>query len=158
MKLESILSKLNSLEKNSFLKIIDNIISDTPKKHNEIDGILDESSKDLKNVDSINISKIFNLIESEFEEYITSEFVDPHSQLDIISDILIRDGRCNAKKEWFAHLYESVLPIVKKDIDSLIADLKSMGILFYSRKFNTIFVPQEIVRVLRKIRGKVHKS
>jgi len=66
MKLESVLSKLNSLEKNPFLKIVDNIISDTPQKHNEIDKILDESSKDLKNVDSINISKIFNLIEPEF--------------------------------------------------------------------------------------------
>jgi len=236
MKLESVLSKLNSLEKNPFLKIVDNIISDTPQKHNEIDKILDESSKDLKNVDSINISKIFNLIEPEFEKHITSEFVDPHSQLDIISDILIRDGRCIAKKEWFIHLYEnelksfekklkdfsntissensdleekrkrdykiyrscivtafcnddernqerkittdeqsilltlsnqlglsmeeqklinySILPIVKKDIDSLISDLKNMGILFYSRKLNTVFIPQEIVRVLRRIRGK----
>jgi len=236
MKLESILSKLNSLEKNSFLKIIDNIISETPKKHSEIDKILDESSKDLKNVDNINISKIFTLIESEFQEYISSEFVNTHSQLDIISDLLIRDGRCMAKKEWFVNLYEneiksfekklkdfsknlnldngdfeikrrrdykiyrscivtafcnddkrnqerkittdeqsilltlsdqlglsmeerklidySVLPVVKKDIDSLISDLKSMGILFYSRKLNTIFIPQEIVRVLRRIRGK----
>lgn len=236
MKLESILSRLNSLEKNSFLKIIDNIISDTPKKHDEVEKILDESSKDLKNVDNINISKIFSLVEAEFEEYIASEFIDPDSQLDIISDILIRDGRCIAKKEWFSQLYEneinnfekklkqfskkigsdesdiderrkrdykiyrscivtaycnddernqerkitpdeqsilltlannlglsmeekklinySVLPVVKKDVNALISDLKSMGIIFYSRKSNTVFVPQEIVRVLRHIRGK----
>jgi hypothetical protein len=236
MKLETILSKLNSLEKNSFLKIIDNIISETPKKHQEVEKILDESSKDLKNVDNINISKIFTLIEDEFTEHVKSEFVDPQSQLDIVSDILIRDGRCIARKEWFNHLYEneinvfdkklkkfsrdiksenselegkrkrdyriyhacivtafcndeernqerrittdeqsilitlanqlglsmeeqklinySVIPVVKKDIDTLISDLKSIGILFYSRKMNTIFVPQEIVRVLRRIRGK----
>ncbi|MDZ7739329.1 MAG: hypothetical protein U5K32_09780 [Bacteroidales bacterium] len=236
MKLETILSKLNSLEKNSFLKIIDNIINETPKKHQEVEKILDESSKELKNVDNINISKIFTLIEDEFTEYVRSEFVDPHSQLDIISDILIRDGRCVARKEWFNHLYEkeinnfdkklkrfskdvksenseleerrkrdyriyhaciitafcnddernqerkittdeqsilltlssqlglsmeeqklinySVIPIVKKDIDTLISDLKSIGILFYSRKHNTVFIPQEIVRVLRRIRGK----
>lgn len=32
MKLEKILDNLNSLEKNSFIKIVDNIISGNPKK------------------------------------------------------------------------------------------------------------------------------
>ncbi|WP_262711319.1 hypothetical protein [Luteibaculum oceani] len=39
MKLERILDNLNSLEKNSFLKIIDNIRSATPKNHKQIEAI-----------------------------------------------------------------------------------------------------------------------
>lgn len=235
MKLEQILPRLNSLEKNSFLKIVDNILSESPKKSKEIEKILDESSKDLKTVDNINITRIFNLIQEEFTEFLSSEFVDPNSQLDIIADIFTRDGRCLAKREWFAKLYEqeltkfnkklkefnkqlnsekpsldpsrlrdyqiyracivtayvnddernqdrkistdeqsilltlakklglsneeqklinySVLPIIKKDVDTVINELKNIGILFYSRKCSSVFIPQEIVAILRRIRG-----
>jgi hypothetical protein len=235
MKLEQILPRLNSLEKNSFLKIVDNILSEFPKKSKEIEKILDEYSKDLKSVDNINITRIFNLIQDEFTEFLSSEFVDPNSQLDIIADIITRDGRCLAKRDWFAKLYEqelakfnkklkefnkqlnsekpsldssrirdyqiyrscivtayvnddarnqdrkistdeqsilltlakklglsneeqklinySVLPIIKKDIDTIINELKNIGILFYSRKCSTVFIPQEIVAILRRIRG-----
>ena len=64
MKLEKILDNLGSLEKSSFIKIIDN----NPKNFKEIDKILSASDKGLKSVDSQNIATIFNLIESEFSE------------------------------------------------------------------------------------------
>ena len=70
MKLEKILDKLGSLEKNSFIKIIDNIISKNPKNFKEIDSILSSKDKVLKTVDSQNVTKIFELIRNEFLEYI----------------------------------------------------------------------------------------
>ena len=76
MKLEKILDNLGSLEKNSFIKIIDNIISGKPKNHNEIEKILSDADKGLKNVDSQNIAKIFNLVKQEFESVILTEFED----------------------------------------------------------------------------------
>lgn len=92
MKLERILENLNSLEKNSFLKIIDNIKACNPKNGKKIEKILSDVSYDLKNADSINIAKVFSLIEDEFAETIKSEFVNTSSQLDILIDILIKDG------------------------------------------------------------------
>ena len=236
MKLETVLTSLNSFEKNSFLKIIDTIITNNPKSIKEIDKILTDESRDLKNIDSINISRIFKLIEDEYYEYVKSEFVDPDSQLDIITDILIRDGRCIARHDWFARLYEneitalekrlkafntdltsvtsdidparrrdyltyksclitaycnddlrnqerkitsdeqsilltlgkclelsqvemklinySVLSIERRNIEDVINDLRLIGVLFDSKKNKTIYVPQEIVNVLRRIRGK----
>ena len=44
MKLEKILDLLNSFEKNSFLKIIDSIISENPKISGQIDKILSDGS------------------------------------------------------------------------------------------------------------------
>ena len=70
MKLEKILDNLGSLEKNSFIKIIDNIISSGPKKEKEIETILSDSDKGLKNVDSQNIARIFSLVEEEFRNLI----------------------------------------------------------------------------------------
>jgi hypothetical protein len=66
MKLEKILDKLGSFEKNSFIKIIDNIITKSPKNGKEIDKILSSSDKGLKSVDNQNISKIFSLTSNEF--------------------------------------------------------------------------------------------
>ena len=62
MKLEKILDKLGSIEKNSFIKVIDNIISKHPKHSKEIETILSSADKGLKSVDNENISKIFALI------------------------------------------------------------------------------------------------
>jgi hypothetical protein len=236
MKLEKILEQLNSFEKNSFLKIIDNILSNNPKNAKEVDKILTDNSRDLKNMDNINVSKVFYLLQDEFTEYIQKEFVDTSSQLDILTDLLIRDGKCIMKQEWFARLYEKellefetklnsfriaiesdkseidavrirdykiyrsclgiaynndkannldnkitkdelsillvlseqlglsqeeiklvsylILPITKNKIDNVINELKTSGVIFYSKKTNTIYIADEIVRIIRKIRGK----
>ncbi len=236
MKLERILDNLNSFEKNSFLKVIDSIIANKPKNAAAIDKILTDSSRDLKNIDNINISKVFDLLEVEFINYVKDEFVNTSSQLDIIIDIISRDGNCIMKQDWFARLYEKeiinlnkklksfaesiddekseisdarkrdyrvykscvhcaytnddfnnqerkitydeqsilvtlsqelglsqeeiklinylIVPVKKQDIDTVINELKSLGIIFYSKKNNTIYIADEIVRVLRKVRGK----
>lgn len=236
MKLEKVLNLLNSFEKNSFLKIIDSIISDNPKVSQNIDEILSDSSKELKNMDNINVKKVFNLVQKEFRNYIHSEFVHTTSQLDILTDILTRDGNCILKREWFAKLYEdeikkleknlkefnkkikdentdiepnrlrdykiykeclktahenddeknedrkitsdeqsilyvlskslelsqeeiklinySIIPVHKQQIDKVINDLKNIGVIFYSKKNHTIYVAQEVIKLLREIRGK----
>ena len=236
MKLEKILNNINSFEKNSFLKIIDNIITGKPKNALLIENVLSESSKDLKTVDSINIVKVFQLLDSEFSEYIKCEFLKPSSQLDIIIDIISRDGCSIIKQDWFSRLYDKelsnlktklkifeqslhddksdistsrkrdyeiymsclktaynnditnnqepkitadehsilstlstelslsqeeiklinylILPIKKLEVETVINDLKAIGAIFYSKKNNTIYVADEVVKLLRKIRGK----
>jgi hypothetical protein len=236
MKLEKILDNLNSLEKNSFIKIVDNIISSNPKKIKSIEKILVDAEKGLKSVDNVIISKIFDLLVDEFSQCIQNEFVNATSQLDILTDIIIRDGNCIIRQDWFARLYEielkninkkikdlehlfkddksdiseqrkrdyriykkcietayyndiesnreakitddelsilltlsrelelsqeevklinyMIIPAKKLEIETIITDLKNLGVIFYSKKNNTIYVADEVVRVLRKIRGK----
>lgn len=238
MKLEFILDKLNSFEKNSFLKIINDIAAGNPKNTKEVDKILSsDTSRDLKNMDNINVAKVFNLVQYEFAEYVKEEFVNTASQLDILTDIIIRDGNCIMKQDWLSRLYETelkdiqkkvkqlekafenstsgdiseqrkrdykvykaclqtayinddefnsdrkitaneqsilltlssqlelsqeeiklinymIIPIQKQAVDALINDLKNVGVIFYSKKHNTVYVADEVVRVLRKIRGK----
>tara|TARA_B100000787_G_C16180901_1_gene291767 strand:+ start:84 stop:1934 length:1851 start_codon:yes stop_codon:yes gene_type:complete len=237
MKLEKILEKLGSVEKGGFIKIIDNIISKNPKNNKAIGEILSSTDKGLKSVDSQNIANIFALTTTEFEEYIKCEFQEGTSQFDMLIDIIIRDGNCIMKSDWFSRLYEneikhtksrikilnaafkddksdlsasrkrdykiyqtclhtaynndiannreakvssdelsiiltlskqlglsqeevklinySILPLQKIDnIQDVIKGLKSIGVIFYSNKENTIYVADEMVRMLRKIREK----
>lgn len=48
----------------------------------------------------------------------------------------------------------SVLPLNKLDVDEVIAYLVKSGIVFYSKKNHQIYVPDEIVQILRLVRGK----
>jgi hypothetical protein len=236
MKLEKILEHLNSFEKNSFLKIIDCILAKKPKNISEIEKILIDKNKDLKNMDNINVAKVFNLVQDEFADYVKDEFVKVTSQFDILTDLISRDGKCIIKQDWFARLYEQelaefekklkafqnfiqdekseidelrrrdyniyrscvhtayfndeennqekkitreeqsilltlstqlglsqeeaklinylILPVKKHKVETVINDLKETGVIFFSRRTNTIYVADEIVRILRKTRGK----
>ena len=236
MKLDKILDKLNSLEKNAFLKIIDTIISSNPANLKEIEKILTEKEKGLRNADNLNIARVFALIENEFTNHLQNEFINITSQLDILVDILIRDGNSILSREWFNKLYDkelhalknslkefqtiddgkkseidparlrdykiyteciktaylndrsnnqenkitrdeqsilitlsqslelsqeeiklinySILPLDKADIEDIINYLRNLGILFYSKKNHYIYIPDEIVCVLRRLRGK----
>lgn len=237
MKLEKILGNLNSLEKNSFIKVIDSIITSNPKNSKAIDKILADTDKSgLKNLDNVVISKIFNLIVSEFSQLVKSEFVNTSSQLDILSDIITRDGNCIMKQNWFAGLYDTklininkkikdlqkelenpkselsesrkrdykiyqscvhtaflndiennreakitddelsilltlshqleisqevvklinymIIPVKKMEIDNVINNLRNIGVIFYSKKTSTVYVADEMVRVLREVREK----
>ncbi len=236
MKLEKILENLNSFEKNSFLKIIDSILANNPKNAKEVEKILSDKSRDLKNMDNINVVKVFNLLHEEFAAFVKSEFVNSNSQLDILTDLISRDGKCILKQDWFARLYEKelsefdkklrefqnsiesekseideirrrdyriyrtcvskayindednnqekkitkdeqsiliilsnqlglsqeevklinylIIPVKKLDVDTVINDLKTIGVIFFSKKTNTIYVADEIVTILRKTRGK----
>lgn len=236
MKIEKVLNELNSFEKNSFLKILDSIISNSPKNQRQVDEIL-SGKGDLKNVENENIQKVFSLVENEFVDHVRREFVNTSSQLDILIDIISKEGNAIIKVDWFSRLYDEkikslkkkikefnekietennqdieqerlrdykiyrnclniayvndeennqekkvtsdelsilvtlatqlelsheevkllnyqVLPINVFPIDDVINELKSIGVIFYSKKQNTIYVADEMVFVLRKVRGK----
>jgi len=236
MKLEKILDRLSSIEKNSFIKIIDNIISSNKDIAKQVEKILVPTSKSIKSVDNQNIAKIFDLTSPEFMDHINSEFQEVSSQLDILIDIITRDGNCIMKQDWFSRLYDeelkklrvkiknlssefendkselsesrkrdykiyqsclstafyndvannreakitsdelsiiltlskvlglsqeeiklinySILPVKKTEILDVVNNLKNIGVIFYSKKENTIFVADEMVRLLRKVRKK----
>lgn len=237
MTLINILDLMGSLEKNSFIKVIDNIITEKPKNHKEIEKILSGSDKGLKSVDSQNISKIFSLIKEEYFNYLKCEFQETDSQFDILIDLIIRDGNCMMKQDWFSRLYElevkslelkvkklnselqadksedlteerkrdyriykaclntayfndetnnreakvtseelsiivtlakelglsqeeirlinyTILPIKKMDITQVINDLKNIGVIFFSKKENKVYIADEMVRLLRRLRKK----
>ena len=238
MKLEKVLDLTNTLEKNSFVKILDNLISSNTKNKKEIEKIL--SSRDsggVKSLENNAISQVFMLLEDDFLELIEEEFLKTSSQLDILIDVITRDGNCIMKRDWFSQLYEAeikgikarvknltasiedeksdlsvnkrrdfkiykaclhtayfndtdnnrdavitsdelsilhtlsdqlglfqeevklinymVVPVQRQEIEKVVNDLKNLGVIFFAKKSNTIYVADEIVVMLRKLRGKV---
>ena len=234
MKISEILNFVNTFEKNAFLRIIDQIIAAKPANLTKIDKILSEIDGQIKNADNESVATVLNLVEHEFAEHIKKEFAHTTSQLDILIDIIMRDGNALMKREWFLKLYDkevkgiktrlkdmvaqieadsdeprvrdyriyqeclkaafnndlannrdrritsdeqsilnalvlaldlsheevklinySVVPLKKMDIDQLLDYLVKTGVVFYSKKNHQIYVPDEVVVILRKVRGKI---
>lgn len=234
MKLEQVLNYTNSFEKNAFLKIIDNVLSNKPKNYKNIEKILNQTDGQLKNADSKSITDVLALMDEEFALVIQKEFTNTVTQLDIITDILTKDGNSMMKREWLARLYEKevkkiksklkefktliddedsgnsrvrdykiyreclqtaytndqennqenkitkdeqsilitlakqldlsqeevklinymIVPLKPLDIDEIIKYLTKIGVIFYSRKNYQVYVADEIIEMLRKVRGK----
>ena len=229
MKLLKILDLTNQIEKNSFIKLLINIMSKNDDEDTQIEHI--------KNASNENIVEIFKLdyVQEEFRKQI-KDAIAYNFNLDILIDIIIRDGNCIMSRNWFYELYSkeiqntknevekiknelfdenkgsidevrkrdyliyhncvktaytndelqnreciithdelsilntladnldlsqdetrsiyySVLPIEKMDIDTIIKSLKDIGVLFYSKKNLEIYIPEELVRILRKMKG-----
>jgi len=235
MRLIKVLDIVNQIEKSSFLKILDGFCLELRKTKSQIDKILSEGEGQLKNVDNNNIVNLYNLLNQEYKAYIQKRIKFSDYQLDILVDILIRDGNSIMSREWFLTLYNNeiskldaniktfsaqlskedsnldpsrrreyqvykncvqtgyendliinrekhlsweeksilhtlaksldlsneegrwithtVIPFRKFKIDDVITELKESGIIFFNRKKNTIFIPDEIVWLLREIVG-----
>jgi hypothetical protein len=235
MNLIKILSRVNQIEKISFLKILDKYCEESRVKNPKIDKILTESDNVLKKAEDSSIVHLFNLLREDYKKHLELKIIFSNLQLDVIVEIFVRDGNQMMSKEWFSKLYKkklsslnkqikiisseikkensdishekkrdyiiynkcvttaykndielnrqehiswsertilhtlsnslglsreeeksirySVVPPEKHDIDDIINELKEAGIIFFNRKTNTMFVPDEIIYLLRKILG-----
>ena len=73
---------------------------------------------------------------------------------DELSIILTLSKQLGLSQKEIKLINYSILPIKKLEIQEVIKGLKSIGVIFYSNKENTIYVADEMVRMLREIREK----
>lgn len=124
MKLEKILEKLNSLEKGQFLKIINNL-SSAEKNNPRLEAILSQSDSNLKNADALQVAQAFEVLSDRYVDFIMDDYTKVSSQLDILLNIITRDGNCIMRLDWFARLYEEEIKKQKKAIDAFKEDVNA---------------------------------
>jgi hypothetical protein len=73
---------------------------------------------------------------------------------DELSIILTLSKQLGLSQEEVKLINYSILPIKKLDIQEVIKGLKNIGVIFFSNKENTIYVADEMARMLRKVREK----
>lgn len=234
MKLTKVIDQTNFQEKGSFYKILTNLIDKSENK--EIEKILANSNGQFKDIENEHVANLFDLLKEDYKKFLKHELGSSISQLDILIDILIRDGNAILEDRWFEDLYKkqflklnessktfiemldsdtkdveeqrkrdyntyrncvktaffndelnksdnkitqdeysilktlsnqlelsneeirlihySIIPFDLLKGDVLIKMLKDLGIILYSKKTSCIYVPDEVVKILRDIRGK----
>ncbi|WP_373033682.1 hypothetical protein [Sulfurovum sp.] len=233
MNLIKVLTKVNQIEKISFLKILDKYTEGGRERNPKIEKILADSDNVLKKAEDTNIVQLFNLLREEYTDHLRQGIKFSNYQLELIVEIFVRDGNQMMSRDWFDKLYKkslknltnqiksintqieedktdisperkrdyiifkncvhtaytndieinrdqhlsweektilhtlsksldlsseeekaitySVVPPKKYNIEDVINELKETGIVFFNRKTNTLFVPDEIIYLLRKI-------
>lgn len=122
MKLERVLERLNSLEKGQFVKIINNLSSEE-KNNPKLEAILSQADSNLKNADAIQLTQAFEALADRYVAYVMEDYSKISSQLDILLNIITRDGNSIMRLDWFAKLYEEEIKKQKKAIDVFRADV-----------------------------------
>jgi len=134
MKLLKVLEQLNSIEKNSFIKIIETIIDELEKedleKYNNIYTILNSSNDSLiKNLDNKQLSQIFQLCKNNYKNKLNEMFGYINSQFDIIVDIITRDGNNIMSRIWFDNLYSNEINNLEIKIKNFTEEFTSETII-----------------------------
>ncbi len=124
MKLEKILERLNSLEKGQFLKIINNL-SAAEKNNPKLEAILSRADSNLKNADALQVAQAFEALAGRYIDFIMDDYTKVSSQLDILLNIITRDGNCIMRLDWFARLYEDEIKKQKKAIEAFKDDVNA---------------------------------
>jgi len=124
MKLEKILEKLNSLEKGQFLKIINNL-SSAEKNNPKLEAILSKADSNLKNADAVQVTQAFEALSDRYVDFVMEDYSKVSSQLDILLNIITRDGNCIMRLDWFAKLYEDEIKKQKKAIEAFKEDVNA---------------------------------
>lgn len=122
MKLERVLERLNSLEKGQFIKIINNLSSEE-KNNPKLVAILSQADSNLKNADAIQLAQAFDALAEPYVTYVLEDYSKISSQLDILLNIITRDGNCIMRLDWFSKLYEEEIKKQKKAIEAFKADV-----------------------------------
>lgn len=125
MKLLKVLSKVNQIEKISFLKILDKYSEAQRDKNPKIDKILSESDNVLKKAVNSNIVELFYLLRNEYSGHLDYGIRYSNYQLDLVVEIFTRDGNQMMSRDWFQKLYKKSICNLKKQTKEIQSQIKS---------------------------------
>ena len=89
----------------------------------EIDKILSECEGEIKNIDNVNIVKIFQLSKTKFADLVDKKLQFNDFQLEILIDIMVRDGNSIMSRDWFNKLYSNEIAHLKKHLKTFLTQL-----------------------------------
>lgn len=124
MKLAKILERVNSLEKGQFIKVVNNL-SALEKNNPQLEAILNGTESNLKNADAILVSQVFETLSNSYVSFILEDYSKVSSQLDILLNIITRDGNCIMRLDWFQRLYEEEIRKQKRAIEEFREEVNS---------------------------------
>ncbi|TMP42286.1 hypothetical protein CWB96_21410 [Pseudoalteromonas citrea] len=120
MKLNQILSIVNQVEKAKFISTLDRLCSDAAKNNNKLAQTIDNIDGQIKNASGSEITQLFSTVKEFFKTSIKEQILMGSAQLNLLLNILSRDGNGVARIVWIESLYAREW----EDIEGLSKELK----------------------------------
>jgi hypothetical protein len=131
-------------------KLYEKEIQKIKKRIKSFEKSFDEEDKDPRNRDYVIYNKCLETAYKNDREHNQESKItrDEQSILNTLASSL------ELSHEEIKLINYLIVPLQKIDVDEIIKYLSSTGVIFYSRKNHQVYVADEVIRILRKIRGK----
>ena len=106
MKLNQVLSIVNQVEKSKFISCLDRMCTDAAKNNKKLAKTIDNIDGQIKNASGSEITQLFNTVRDFFKCTLKDQIMMSSAQLNLLINILSRDGNCVARISWIEALYE----------------------------------------------------
>jgi hypothetical protein len=106
MKLNQVLSIVNQVEKSKFISCLDRLCSDAAKNNKKLAKTIDNIDGQIKNASGSEITQLFRTVRDFFKCSVKDQILMSTAQLNLLVNILSRDGNGVARISWIESLYE----------------------------------------------------
>ncbi|MCG7541180.1 hypothetical protein EXT48_12780 [Pseudoalteromonas sp. CO348] len=127
MKLSSVLSLVNQVEKSKFINAIDRICLEAVKHDNKIATQLNKLDGQIKNATSNDITQLFKIVLPHFEKSVKEQLAMLGAQATLLTNILSRDGNCIARVNWIESLYTKEWELIDSKANELRSEIASIS-------------------------------
>lgn len=100
-------------------------MSSAEKNNPKLEAILSKADSNLKNADAVQVTQAFEALSDRYVDFVMEDYSKVSSQLDILLNIVTRDGNCIMRLDWFAKLYEDEIKKQKKAIEAFKEDVNA---------------------------------
>lgn len=105
MKLNQVLSIVNQVEKSKFITSLDKLCFDAAKSDKKLAKRIDDIDGQIKNASGSDITQLYSAVRDVFRVSVKEQIMMNSAQINLLVNILSRDGNCVARISWIESLY-----------------------------------------------------
>lgn len=125
MKLNQVLSIVNQVEKSKFITSLDKLCLDAAKDNKKLAKTIENIDGQIKNASGSEVTQLYFAVRDFFKVAVKEQILMNSAQINLLVNILSRDGNCVARISWIESLYVkewNSLQILSKELQK---ELKS---------------------------------
>jgi hypothetical protein len=105
MKLNQVLSIVNQVEKSKFITSLDKLCLDAAKSNKKLAKTIDNIDGQIKNASGSEITQLYFAVKDFYKIAVKEQILMNSAQINLLVNILSRDGNCVARISWIENLY-----------------------------------------------------
>lgn len=124
MKLNQVLTIVNQVEKSKFITSLDKLCLDAAKSNKQLARTIDNIDGQIKNASGSEITQLYSAVRDFFKVSVKEQILMNSAQINLLVNILSRDGNCVARISWIESLYAREWRALQALAKELLAEIK----------------------------------
>ncbi|MEP4891934.1 MAG: hypothetical protein ABJV04_18070 [Aliiglaciecola sp.] len=125
MKLNQVLSIVNQVEKSKFITSLDKLCQDAAKSNKKLAKTIENIDGQIKNASGSEITQLYFAVRDFYKVAIKEQILMNSAQINLLVNILSRDGNCVARISWIENLYKNEWSILQSLAKELQAEIQT---------------------------------